>query len=520
MDLKELEEIYKQAKLSKNLYQMHQSANDIGAFYQKRGDFSMSFFYHDHALKHVNDILKQKSNDVEAKRLKAIELYEIAQVAFELSPDSSDPLKYLTEGKKICHENGFYEELQNVLVVLFKIYHNRDDYKNCLLINEESLNILQKIENDPTTFIKKDDLQNKKANVYLNFGIIYTKFKPFEKAEEYILKALQIHENLEKKYEEGYDLSALGTLYLEEKGYDKAHTIFEKARRIFERGEYYLELINIMGDIAHTHYIWGNDSEDKCRDHFKISEQYFQEQYQLIMKHCSTNKVIKDRNEKNKNLVQKTLQANSKQMIKLEELKREKNPKKRLVLIKDIIEMASKHPIVNNKLKLLMLKQAKELSDKKDKAQYLVTITGFLIDLVLSGDTQYQKQLDDYIQESVSFCQIQGDMKYILLTQQNCDKYHSFLKSKGQQSQTIEQSQQPIVIEDSNDLQIIPNENEMIKMKLKGDFTLFFKKFNELIEKKDITSDLYENIKRKCESILEDLQNEEPEKKKVKIENK
>lgn len=513
--LRELEEIYKQAKLNKNLYQMYQSANDIGAYYQTKGDFSMSFFYHDNALKHVNDILKQKPKDTEAKKLKAIELYEIAQVSLELNPESQESLRYLIEGKKICQEVGLYEELQNVLVVLFKFYHNKDDYKNCLIINEESLNILQKMENDPTTTIKKDDLMNKKANVYLNFGIIYTKIRPFERAEEYLLKALQIHENLEKKYEEGYDLGALGALYLEEKDYDKAHTIFEKARRIFERGSWFLELINIMGDIAHTHYLWGNDCEEKSREHFKISEQYFQEQYQMIMKHCATNKVIKERNEQNKKLVHQTLQANSKQLMKLEELKREKNPKKRLSIIKELIDSASKHPIVNNKLKLSMLKQAKDLSEKKDKAQYMVAITTFLVDLVISGDSQYEKQLDELIQESVSFCQIQGDMKYIQLTQANWDRYSNFLKSKDQ---TLVQSTPVINLVEDSDIKSVTLENEKIMLKIKGEMNSFYKKFNEMIEKKDVSLDLYESIKRRCDSILEDLQNDEPEKKKTKME--
>ena len=143
-------------------------------------------------------------------------------------------LKSLDFAKKVGDKPTIFNTLLNIGVT----YDNGGDYENCLKYYNEAL--LYADENDKASLAL---LQSYLAEVYLTL-------KNRDKAEEYLIKAIENSKLSNDSKSLIWAYSSLGKIQLDKKNYQSAEDYFKKSLNLARSTDYKLEIIHALTDLG------------------------------------------------------------------------------------------------------------------------------------------------------------------------------------------------------------------------------------------------------------------------------
>ena len=143
-------------------------------------------------------------------------------------------LKSLDFAKKVGDKPTILNTLLNIGVT----YDNSGDYENCLKYYDEAL--LYADENDKASLAL---LQSYLAEVYLTL-------KNTDKAEEYLIKAIENSKLSNDSKSLIWAYSSLGNIQLDKKNYKTAEDYFKKSLNLARNTDYKLEIIHTLTDLG------------------------------------------------------------------------------------------------------------------------------------------------------------------------------------------------------------------------------------------------------------------------------
>ncbi len=192
----------------------------------------------------VLEILKSE------KSINIQELYEanlLAAKIFYATYDNINAVKYFKKSIYLFEENLISKNeylTENSVLIISK--EKQLNYLNSLLLLGNSF-LKRKISSSnikdldsAVYYFKKvvsyntniSELKKTKAVAYSNISGIYMQDGSYDKAEEYVLKAIEIHNNSDDKINEAAAFGNLSNIYLMREEYDKAKELYIKALKI------------------------------------------------------------------------------------------------------------------------------------------------------------------------------------------------------------------------------------------------------------------------------------------------
>lgn len=197
---------------------------NIGIIYEEQGNYKKALEYHLKSLEKSKELEKspnKKLSDI-GKNGKAVDLGNVGNVYFNIK-DFSKALEYYFEALKtdeeLNNQNGIARHLGNIGAVYEQMGNKNDisEYLRDSLFNNALKNYFLALE-------MQEKMQNKIgiATNLGNIGSIYTQLGKFIEAEQYLLKALKISENIGSQNSKMEFVELVAKLYEKKKEFSKA----------------------------------------------------------------------------------------------------------------------------------------------------------------------------------------------------------------------------------------------------------------------------------------------------------
>jgi tetratricopeptide (TPR) repeat protein len=506
MSQKNLEVKYREAKANKHLSSMYRYANELATSFMTDSDYNSASLYTDHALKHVEDLLKQHPTNTELIRKKCVQLIRMGSILITTKRSVTEVIDFVRQARDLTRDYSLHEEYYESLSILYDQYSSKDDIDNSfeiLLETEKLLNLMkEKAKNGSKTKIEKD-----RAGMYLKFGILFTKKEIYGNADEYLQLSLQLYNDNECNYDAAHVYCAMGVSSTIQHDFEDGEILFHKALRTFQAGHRWNDVVMAFEHLYHVNYAQANntdaDTEVSCGEFFKRAEKMLVEQSKVIQEKLKNDPGLKAINDKNRNQISSALHENARQYEKIKELERETNVKKRISIIQEIMNMASGEHIKNNTMRLDMARRAQEISIGKGKVDWQNTISNILLDLILDGHDLHEEWVESY-EIAMDLC---AKGNFDSEPTKRTKEAYQLRKSGGKVPNPLE-----ISLNDSQDVEIVTDPKEQLRSSLKSDATLFSKKLQDWItslplNKLDSTMSktFQEKLKEKYNEFLSDL---------------